>query len=325
VQFDLPLDQLYEFRSPATEPGDFDEFWSATLAEAAAHPLDARFTPVPTRLATVEVYDVSFAGYGGQRIAAWMIVPAGATGPMPTVVEYPGYTGGRGMPHDSLFWSAAGYAHLVVDCRGQINSETPDLGVTGAAQSGGLVTRGIDDPAGYYYRRVFTDAVRAVDAALAFDRVDPARVLAVGGSQGGGIALAVAGLRDDLAGMISDAPFLCDIVRCSTLTDDPPYAEIRAFLGNQRKKVDAARRTIGYHDGVHFAARGRAPALFSVGLMDTVCPPSSVFAAHNAWPAAKRMQTWPYNGHENGAGYQREVHLEFAAEVVGATEPAVAR
>jgi cephalosporin-C deacetylase len=46
--------------------------------------------------------------------------------------------------------------------------------------------------------------------------------------------------------------------------------------------------------------------------MDTVCPPSSVFAAHNAYGGSKRIQVWPYNGHENGMGYLRELHLEFA-------------
>ncbi|HEY2672934.1 MAG TPA: acetylxylan esterase [Rugosimonospora sp.] len=318
MQFDLTVDELYKFRSPATEPEDFDEFWATTLAKAAEHPLGARFTPVPTRLSTIEVYDVVFGGYGGQPIAAWLMIPAGAAGRLPAIVEYQGYTGGRGMPHESLFWSAAGYAHLMVDCRGQVGADTPDLGGSGAPQSSGLVTRGIDDPRTYYYRRVFTDAVRAVDAVRCFERVDADRVLAVGGSQGGGIALAVAGLRADLAGLISDAPFLCDIMRSVTMTDDAPYSEIREYLRVKRDRVDAVRRTVGYHDGVHFAARGSAPAMFSVGLMDSVCPPSSVFAAHNAYPAAKRMKTWPFNGHENGLGYLRELHLEFAAEVTGA-------
>ena len=56
------------------------------------------------------------------------------------------------------------------------------------------MTQGILDPATYYYRRVFTDAVRAVEAARTLDAVDAARVGVAGGSQGGGISLAVAGL-----------------------------------------------------------------------------------------------------------------------------------
>src|SRR4051812_25869338 len=107
MQFDLPLPELYAFRSPAVAPDDFDAFWSSTLTEAEAHPVDARFTPVSARLSTVDVYDVSFAGFAGQRIAAWLMVPRNGVRPLPAVVEFQGYTGGRGRPNESLMWSAA--------------------------------------------------------------------------------------------------------------------------------------------------------------------------------------------------------------------------
>ena len=34
--FDLPLEQLLDYRPPRTEPADFDDFWATTLAESAA-------------------------------------------------------------------------------------------------------------------------------------------------------------------------------------------------------------------------------------------------------------------------------------------------
>ena len=43
----------------------------------------------------------------------------GRTGPLPTMVEYIGYGGGRGQPYEWLLWASAGYAHLVMDTRGQ--------------------------------------------------------------------------------------------------------------------------------------------------------------------------------------------------------------
>ncbi|MFD7454374.1 acetylxylan esterase, partial [Kitasatospora sp. NPDC059827] len=51
-----------------------------------------------------------------------------AEGPLPVVVTYMGYSGGRGLPTEHLFWSAAGCAQLVVDSRGQ-GHDTPDRGV----------------------------------------------------------------------------------------------------------------------------------------------------------------------------------------------------
>src|SRR3954469_24281690 len=95
--FDLPLDELHEYRSASTEPEDFDAFWSKTLKEARAHDLDARFEPVDTGLTTVQVHDVTFAGFGGHPVKGWLTLPAGAAEPLPLVVEFVGYGGGGGL------------------------------------------------------------------------------------------------------------------------------------------------------------------------------------------------------------------------------------
>ena len=96
------------------------------------------------------------------------------------------------------------------------------------------MTRGIDDPADYYYRRVFTDAVRAIDAVRALERVDAARVAVCGGSQGGGIALAAAGLTEGLVAVMPDVPFLCHFERAVGMTDADPYGEIVRYLSVHR-------------------------------------------------------------------------------------------
>ena len=67
--FDLPLDQLETYRPPRSEPGDFDAFWAATLAEARAYPLEATFAPVDAGLRLIEVEDVTFRGYAGQPLS----------------------------------------------------------------------------------------------------------------------------------------------------------------------------------------------------------------------------------------------------------------
>ena len=107
------------------EPADFDEFWAGTLRAAAEAATPARFDRYDAGLSTVEVYDVTFAGYAGQPVRGWLLLPARTTGPLPCVVEYIGYGNGRGLPHDWLFWSAAGYAHLVMDTRGQGTQGSP--------------------------------------------------------------------------------------------------------------------------------------------------------------------------------------------------------
>ncbi|MFJ5262611.1 acetylxylan esterase [Streptomyces sp. NPDC088387] len=307
--FDLPLHELQGYRSSSVEPSDFDAFWDKTLGEARAHDLDARFERVETGLSTVEVYDVTFAGFGGHPVRGWLRLPAGAAEPLPLVVEFVGYGSGRGLAHERLLWASTGRAHFVMDTRGQGSSfgsggATPDPVGAGPAYPG-FMTRGIEAPENYYYRRVLTDAVRSVEAARSHPLTDAARTAATGGSQGGGMALAVGGLVPDLVAVAPDVPFLCDFPRATVLTDRPPYREIGQYLKTHRGRTAQALRTLSYFDGVHFAARGRAPALFSTGLEDTTCPPSTVFAAFNAWGHEdKAIEVYDFNDHEGGGPYQ---------------------
>jgi cephalosporin-C deacetylase len=281
--FDLDQPALEAYRPELGEPDDFDDFWADTLAQTREHDLDVRRTPVDTGLRLVDVDDVEFAGFGGHRIRAWLLRPARAlTGdaPLPAVVQYIGYHGGRGLPHEHLAWAAAGVATLVMDSRGQgsrsgSGGHTPDPVGAGPAAPG-YMTRGILDPHDHYFRRLFTDGVRAVEAVRTVDGVDASRVAVAGASQGGGIALAVAGLVPDLTGVLPDVPFLCHIQRAVDLTDRDPYAEIVRYLAVHRGHADDVFRTLSYLDGATFARRATAPALFSVALRDPVCPPSTV-------------------------------------------------
>jgi cephalosporin-C deacetylase len=238
--YDMDLPALQSYRPALPEPDDFDAFWAATLTQTREHDLDLRLTPVDTGLRLVDVLEVEYSGFGGHRIKGWFIRPTRgpADGALPAVVQYIGYHGGRGLPHEALAWPAAGFATLVMDTRGQgsragSGGDTPDPVGSGPAAPGYL-TRGILDPHDHYVRRLFTDAVRAVEAVRAVDGADATRVAVAGASQGGGIALAVAGLVPDLVGVLPDVPFLCHIERAVDLTDRDPYAEITRYLGVHR-------------------------------------------------------------------------------------------
>jgi cephalosporin-C deacetylase len=331
--FDLPLDDLVSYRPEVAEPADFDAFWTETVADARSFPLAAEFTLMDNKLALIDTYDVTFSGFGGSAVKAWLHVPAGASGPLPTVVQYHGYSGGRGFPHSYTLWAQAGYAHFVMDTRGQGwsvggGSSTPDSSIdAGLIHTPGFMTAGITDPASYYYRRVYADAVRLLEAARESPLVDPAKIVVTGGSQGGGITLAAAGIAPlagiDLLGAAPDVPFLCHFRRATQLTDRLPYAEITEYLAGWRDHEDVVYRTLSYFDGVNLGRRATASALFSVGLMDDVCPPSTVFAAYNHYGSgasgdiSKDINVYSHNQHEGGAGYQLSAQLDWFGRLFG--------
>jgi len=317
--FDLPLAELATYRPDVREPADFDASWAATLAGArdGAAVLHAR--PVDNRLALVDTWDVAFRGYGGHPIRAWFSRPAGDAN-LPVVVEYLGYGRGRALPHERLTWAVAGYAHLLMDTRGQggqygTGGDTPDP-VGSDPSYPGFLTRGITVPEQHYYRRLVTDAVRAVDAVRELPGVDAQRVAVAGNSQGGGLALAVAGLRSDLTAALPSVPFLCHPERALGLTDAHPWQEVVQYLSVHRRAEDAVLHTLSYVDGVNFARRATAPALFAVGLRDMICPPSTVYAAFNHYGGEKEIAVYPFNGHEGGDAVHVGRQLEWLATVM---------
>lgn len=317
--FDFSLDELKNYKPARNEPANFNTFWKNTLEETRKYPLNATFKPIDYGLSTVESYDVTFNGYNGQPIKGWLLLPRQKKEKLPCIVEYIGYGGGRAFPFDWLIWSSVGCAHFIMDTRGQGSAwapgDTPDIQDLPANPSyPGFMTQGILNPDTYYYRRVFSDAVRAVEAARSHPAVDAARIGVTGGSQGGGITVAMSGLIPDLALVMPDVPFLCHYRRATEITDRNPYQEISLFLKTHRNQVENVFNTLSYFDGVNFSARANAKALFSAGLMDMICPPSTVFAAYNHYAGEKDIRIYSYNDHEGGASFQRFEQIKLVKE-----------
>jgi cephalosporin-C deacetylase len=99
------------------------------------------------------------------------------------------------------------------------------------------------------------------------------------------------------------------------VTDEHPYQELRSFLSVHRDRSDEVFRTLSYVDGLNFAVRAHAPTLMAVGLMDEICPPSTVFAAFNHYAGPKDLRVWTYNGHEAGSAQHVFEQLRFLAEL----------
>ena len=312
---DLVHPAIDAYESAVAMPADFAEFWATTIAEARALGGAVAMVPAETTLRLVEVFDVTFPGFGGHPVKGWLALPRARAGRLPLVAQYVGYGGGRGFPHEQLHWAASGFAYFRMDTRGQgsgwSTGATPDpVGSTG--QVPGVMTKGILDRNDYYYRRLFTDGVRAIDALADLDFIDPARIAVCGGSQGGGISLAVAGIDSRVKAVMPDVPFLCDFPRAVRVAGRDPYLEIVRFLAQHRDKAARVFETLRYFDGVNFARQSKAAGLFSVALMDDVCPPSTIYGAYKAFAGAdKTLIEYEFNNHEGGGPFQEREQMAW--------------
>lgn len=259
-------------------------------------PLDVEIKPVEYPVVGAHVYEVFYNGWHGARICGWYLVPDGS-GPFPVTVHYHGYSGAKGEIYRYLMWALQGYAVFAVDVRGQSGSSTDPVPYSGGHVTGWM-TLGILDPQETFYRGVYVDCVRALDFVCSRPEVDGRRIAIMGMSQGGGLTLAVAALDHRPVVALPEMPYLCHYRRAVQMAMRPPYLEISNYIRTYPQREAQVWRTLSYVDNLNLAPWIKCPVLMNVGLLDDVCPPSTIYAVFNKIPTRKEMRVYPFHNHE---------------------------
>ncbi|MFC4812057.1 acetylxylan esterase [Paenibacillus sp. GCM10023250] len=305
--------ELEQYNAPLTiDPAELDAFWSATLAAYADRPLGTRRERTESPFPGVTVARLTYNGYDDTPIHAWFMAPAARPGDgggaLPCVVAFPGYTVDRGYPERHAAWLLRGYAVLAVDVRGQ-GGETGNRMPLRSGAVKGWVSGNVLEPEGSYYHAIALDAACAVDAAAAQPEVDAAKVAAVGGSQGGGLALLAAALNPKTAAVVADIPNQCHM-DFGVLHSASYLTEVAQYLKRYPERLGAVLRTLAHFDLLNLAPRIQAPVLLSVGWRDPVCMPETVYAVYNRIAADKTIVDYPFSGHEVSEAQVR-IGMEF--------------
>jgi len=306
--FDMPLEELFRYQGTNPRPDDFDPYWDAALTEMKAVDPQVEIIPDPdfqTPFATCS--HLWFTGVGGARIHAKLLQPKTAAKPHPAVLMFHGYTADCGGWQDKLCYAAAGYTVAVLDCRGQGGLSEDVGGVKGNTHNGHII-RGLNEaPEKLLYRAIFLDTAQLANLVMAMEDVDEKCVGTLGGSQGGALALACAALEPRIARCAPVHPFLCDYRRVWDLhLAKDAYAELKDFFRKfdpQHKNEKEIFNGLGYIDVQHLAPRIQARVMMAITLSDTICPPSTQFAAYNKITADKSREIFPDFGHEPPPGF----------------------
>jgi len=316
--FDMPLEKLRTYQGSSPRPDDFDRFWDKGLQEMRAIDPKVELRPSPFQTPFAECLDMFFTGVEHARIHAKLLRPKNAPKPHPAVLMFHGYSGSSGDWSDKLGYVAMGHTVAALDCRGQGGLSEDRGGVVGQTLRGHII-RGLDGPPEQMlFRHIFLDTAELAKLVMEMPDVDGARVGATGGSQGGGLTLACAALEPRIKCVAPVFPFLCDYKRTwqIDLAKDA-YLELQQYFRQfdpLHEREEEIFTKLGYIDAQHLCGRIRGHVFMGVGLMDTVCPPSTQFAAYNKIRSEKSLSIYPDFGHEALPGHSDRI-FQFMSEL----------
>lgn len=299
---DMPLEELKSYKGISPCPTDIDEFWDEAVKEMKAIDPKVEFIPAEFKCSFAKCFHMYFYGIGGAKIYTKYVRPRQKSTKQPALCKFHGYSRSSGDWTELLPYAAEGFHIAEMDCRGQAG-KSQDNGMVNGNTLQGHIIRGLDDgPRNLLYRSMFLDSAKLVGILMSLPVVDDARVGCFGISQGGALSLACACLEPRLRCVASQYPFLCDYRRVWEMDlDINAYQEMQNWF----KKTDPLHErekeffdTLSYIDIQNMVHRIKARVMMITGLMDTVCPPSTQFAAYNKIKSPKEMLIYPDFGHE---------------------------
>ena len=314
---DMPLPELLKYQGKNPCPKDMDSFWDNSISQM--HKLDPQIElqPAEFKAPHAECFNLYFRGMGGAKVHAKYARPKGVKkgSKLPAVVIFHGYSGSSGDWLDKLSWVGQGFVLAALDVRGQAGRSQDSGGVVGNTLRGHII-RGLDEdsPEKLFFRNAFLDTAQLARIVMDQPEVDSSRVGALGGSQGGALTLACASLETNIKRAAPTFPFLCDYRRVWEMDlAKAAYEELQTYFRNfdpRHERENEIFTRLGYIDCQHLAKRIKAQVLMGVGMMDTVCPPSTQFAAYNKITSKKDYVLYPDFGHEGLPGFGDKV-FEF--------------
>lgn len=277
----------------ARPPADFEEFWETARKDLAKVPVDAKLEYSKKHSDnTVDCWKVSLASIGGRRVHGWVSVPKGK-GPFPAILTVP-YAGVYGIDPDKS-QARLGAISMNIIVHDIPVDEKPEFYRT--QEEGPLNDYrniGMYDAQKNYFRGAILSCLRAADYVTSRPDYNGKDFAVTGSSQGGGLALILAGLDPRVKVVAANVPALCDHTGLANGRSGGWPQWLNRAKADSRYLV---MNTVPYFDAVNFARKFKGQSLVGVGYLDTACPPTTVYSVYNVLPEPKALIASPQMGH----------------------------
>jgi|GEM_PF-368749 len=262
-----------KLRPSAARPRDFDNFWESKIKMLKKIPENAVLTPSDSERSGIEYATIRMDHINGGHVYGQLAKPA-KPGKFPALVIFqwasPPYPLQKQWVTDR---AAEGWLTLNIEPHDVLPDQPQSYYNRLPEELKNYQTIGRDDRDKNYFLQMYLADYRAVEYISGRPDWDGKTLVVMGTSMGGQQSLCVAGLHPAITHVIVNEPAGCD-------SNGPLHGRASGYP-NWPSNNPKIMETALYFDAVNFAPRIKAPALVSMGFIDTVTPPVGIWIAFN--------------------------------------------
>lgn len=287
---------------PGTEcPKNLKKYWDQEKAALKAVPMNAKSEKVDSKQVGVVCFNTEINCIGPKPARGYFAKPENAKAKSLPIVLLVHAAGVKGSWCRSEIANATNYAKKGAICfdlnaHGMLNGQPDEY--YNNLETGELkeyYIRGLENRNDIYFRGMYLRLIRTLDYLTQQPEWDGKRIVVIGESQGGGQALAAAGLDPRVSLAVAIVPAMCDWG--GTLVNRKGgWPQPFERPGNKENMM----KVLPYFDAAHLLKFSKATILVEIGLVDNTCPATSIYAAINQakgkkliYPVTYREHTWP--------------------------------
>jgi len=289
----------------ARRPKDFESYWSGLKKSLSAMPQEIKRLVVMGTESDkgYSCEDIEINCPGPKPVRGYFAKPEKAAAnslPVVLLVHAAGVKGSwcRSEPRNALQYAKMGALCFDLNAHGMLNDQPESY--YSDLENGELKNywlQGLTNRDEVYFRGMYLRLLRTIDFLTRQPEWDGRRILVIGESQGGGQALAAAGLDNRVSAVVAIVPAMCDWFgsMAGRMGGWP-----QPFESNSAKKE--MLKALPYFDAANILKDSKAIIYTEIGLIDMTCPSTSVYAAVNQAPGQKIISTVPYRPHHQPEG-----------------------